>query len=368
MAWFKKRALAHRRGAQRSETSTKGMNYKPFVSVVFSSYNEEKYIGDKIKNILSSDYPKDKMEILVGSDGSTDGTNKIISEVSNNKNVRAFMFKERRGKISVISDLIKEAKGDILVFCDTRQIFGKEAIGHLVANFNDKKIGCVSGELMFERDEENTGVSTGVGVYWSYEKIIREAESQAHSMIGATGAIYAIRRELYKEPPLNTILDDVYIPLAVVRRGYRSIVDENAKAYDKPARYPREEYRRKVRTLAGNYQIFSMFRDLLVPFKSPVFVPFFSHKLLRIIAPFFIIALFLTSAALARQGLYRFALAAQIVFYALAVSGGLLYHAKRRSIPVKLAYVAFMFCEMNLAALAGLYRFVFGKQGVVWEK
>lgn len=331
----------------------KDLRYKPFVSVIFSSHNEEAYIENKIRNLLDSDYPEDKLEILIGSDGSDDKTNEILARVKEGR-VRTFIFTERRGKVSVINDLVKEANGEILVLCDTRQTFERDAIGHLAANFKDRSVGCVSGELIFEKGDGDTAVSQGVGVYWNYEKFIRKCESAAYSMVGATGAIYAIRRELYSPPPANTILDDVYIPLSAARRGYRCIVEEKARAYDKPALTPSQEYKRKVRTLCGNHQIFAMFKDLFNPFSSVVAAPLFSHKFLRTVAPFFMIAAFVSNIFIVTGSpFYVFFMVAQGLFYVLAIFG---------------SPVPYMFCHMNFTALVGLYRFVFGKQNIAWEK
>lgn len=339
--------------SKKSASAHKCISYKPFVSVVFSAYNEEAMIERKLNNLLESQYPADKLEILVGSDGSDDGTNKILSRIAD-KRVHTFIFNKRRGKISVINDMAPKAKGEILVFCDARQLFDKNAISNLAANFKDERIGCVSGTLVFETGK-NRGVSEGIGAYWKYETFIRRYESAVHSMIGAAGAIYAVRKKLYSSPPANTILDDVYIPLAIARRGYRCIVDETAIAYDKPACAPGVEFGRKARTLAGNYQIFGMFKDLLVPFRNPVSMPLISHKLLRVLAPFFMIVLFMSNLFLAASNtFYAALLIGQILFYILAMT--------------KLSAAAYMFCIMNFAALAGLYRFLFGKQEVAWEK
>lgn len=345
----------------------KDMSYKPSISVIISCYNEEAHIEKKINNLLRSDYPKEKLEILIGSDGSRDKTNDILLRISDNR-VRVFAFQKRRGKVSVLNDVVPKASGDILVFCDVRQNFDENAISHLVANFADEKVGCVSGELVFEKSASSNGVSEGVNRYWDYEKFMRREESAIHSMVGATGAIYAIRRKLYSPPPRDTVLDDVYIPLAIVRKGYRSIWDEEAKAYDRPALTPQEEYRRKVRTLAGNYQIFGMFKDLLIPFRSPVGIALISHKLFRVIAPFFMISMFFSNLIIAKTANYAFFMICQILFYIFAILGGMTYEKRRERLITKMASTIYMFCLLNFTALAGLYRFLFKKQEIAWEK
>lgn len=345
----------------------KDTDFKPLVSVIMSAYNEGSYIEKKIRNLLESDYPKEDLEILVGSDGSTDATDLILSRMAN-KIVKVFIYKERRGKPSVINDLVPKAKGEILVFCDVRQMFEKNAISHLVTNFADDNVGCVSGELVFENFEQDTEVARGVGIYWNYEKFIRKCESAIHSMVGATGAIYAIRKGLYSPVPSDIVLDDVYIPLNIARMGYRSILDQEAKAYDRPALAASEEYKRKVRTLAGNYQIFFMFKDLLVPFLNPVSLALVSHKLFRVIAPFFMISLFVSNLFMAIDGSYIIPLTAQVTFYALAALGAITCRQRNKKFIVKIASAAYMFCLLNFTALVGLYRFLAGKQKIVWER
>lgn len=345
----------------------KDINYKPSVSVIFSAYNEERLIQKKIDNLLNSAYPADKLEILVGSDGSTDGTNKILSQILNSR-VKPFIFPERRGKVNVLNKLAPKAKGDILVFCDTRQVFDADAISNLAVNFNDKKIGCVSGNLLFLDSSKDNGMSKGAWVYLKYERFIRNCESAAHSMVGAAGAIYAIRKDLYSPPPKDTILDDVYIPLSIVRRGFRSIFDSTAKAYDMPASTSMVEYRRKARTLAGNYQIFSMFGDLFIPFKSPVSLQLISHKLLRVLAPFFMVALLISNIFIVSKDYYGLFLISQVFFYVLAMVGAITYKNKNKKLFIRFASTIYVFCLMNFTALVGLYRYIFKKQDIAWER
>lgn len=345
----------------------KDMGYKPFVSIVMSAHNEERAIEKKVINLLHSDYPEDKIEILAGSDGSTDNTNNILSRIAE-KRVRVFIFPARRGKASVLNDLVEKARGEVIVFCDVRQAFSADAISHLAANFADGSVGCVSGELILKDENNSTGVSHGVGVYWNYEKFIRKNESAFNSIVGATGAIYAIRKSMYSPPPRDIILDDVYIPLAIAKRGLRCICDEEAKAFDAPAEAYREEYRRKTRTHTGNYQIFMIFKELFIPFRSKVAMPLFSHKLMRILSPFFLILLFMSNIALAKNGPYGLFLVCQAVFYIFAMIGWATHKDRSTKMIIKFAYTLYMFCVMNLTAIVGFYRFLFGKQSIAWEK
>ncbi|MFC1510678.1 glycosyltransferase, partial [Candidatus Omnitrophota bacterium] len=209
-----------------------------------------------------------------------------------------------------------------------------------------------------------------VSFYWRYEKFMRSAESRLHSMLGATGAIYAIRRELFHPIPNDVILDDMYVPLKIVEDGYRAIFDGAAKAYDEVAKSPVEEHRRKTRTLFGNYQIFGLFAPLFNPIKSPIAIQLFSHKLLRVIVPFFLILLFILNCSLLGQNLYQIILLLQVTFYVMALVGGLARNKKCGMLMplLKVCYVFYVFCLLNFSALSGFIRFLLGSQRVTWNK
>lgn len=211
-----------------------------------------------------------------------------------------------------------------------------------------------------------TGVSKGMDAYWRYEKFLRKHESVSGSMLGATGAIYAIRHRLYSELPMDVLVDDMYIPLAIVRKGYRAVFDPEAKAYDLPSQKGREELKRKVRTLAGNYQIFRSFPDLFVPLKSPVAWQFFSHKFLRLMVPYLLVILFLLNAAMLGHFFYGMLFILQIAFYALAGTEWLLarFGYRRKG----LGYLPYMFCLLNYSALMGLVRYLQKEKRAAWEK
>jgi len=342
-------------------------DFEPSVSIVLSVWNEEDVIRQKIENLLSLDYPHEKIEIIIGSDGSTDRTDAIIEEF-HEKRVSLVKNTSRRGKMVTINELIKRAKSEIIVFTDARQKFDANVIKRLIGNFTDAKVGCVSGELMFSKKDDAT--AKGINLYWSYEKFIRRVESDIHSMLGATGAIYAIRKELYVPIPNNVILDDMFVPLKIIQKGYRAIFDSSAKAYDEVADNPREEHRRKARTLFGNYQIFWIFRSMFIPFKSPIAIQLFSHKFLRVIVPFLMIALFVINWFLIKGEVYRFIFILQVSFYVMAIIGGLARNQNYGILKIisKICYVPYVFCLLNLSALAGFLRFARARQGVVWDK
>lgn len=345
----------------------KKSDFFPTVTVVISVWNEEDVIESKIQNLLSLDYPKEKLEIFIGSDGSTDQTNTIVEKFKS-ENVFLIASAERRGKMVMNNKLVAKSKAEIIVFSDARQIFKTNAIKELVFNFADSHIGCVSGELVFS--EKGGGTAKGVGLYWRYEKFLRNQESKVHSMLGATGAIYAIRRELYIPIPEECVLDDVFVPLKIIQKGYRAIFDSDVIAFDKAADNPREEYSRKVRTLFGNYQIFSMCLSLFNPLKSPIAIQLFSHKFLRVLVPFFMIGIFFINILLINQNLYKHILSLQLAFYGLAFLGMCTRDNKEgflRGVS-KVSCVPYIFCLLNFSALMGFVRFIQSNQAVVWEK
>jgi cellulose synthase/poly-beta-1,6-N-acetylglucosamine synthase-like glycosyltransferase len=334
----------------------------PTVSVLMSVYNEERNIEKKIQSLFELDYPEPRIEILIGSDGSTDGTDKKIEGVTvSAKSIRFFKHKQRMGKPSILNLLAKEAKGELLVFTDARQRLDKSSVDELVKNFADPKVGSVSAELHFEGN--GTKTSDGMGLYWNYEKFIRKSESKIGSMCGATGALYCIRRELFTQLPEDLILDDVYLPMKIVENGYRAIFDKNAKIYDHYSEDAGEEFLRKSRTLAGNFQIFAYLSWLANPFKSMVSWQFISHKFLRLIAPYLLAAVFIVNFYLRNSGnLYQLTLFLQIAFYAFAFCGAFFKHKNR------FFDAAYLFCVLNFAAVIGLYRFITKNQDVLWEK
>ena len=342
-----------------SPKPTKRAPVEPTVSILLSVFNEEAVLPEKLENLLCLDYPREKREILVGSDGSTDRTEAIVKGYEK-KGVRLVASSPRAGKPRMLNRLARQATGDVLVFTDARQTLDPKAIRFLVENFADPSVGCVSGELLLESRGEALG--EGVGFYWSYEKFIRQKESAIDSVIGATGALYALRKSLFRELPDETILDDVYLPMQAVSLGFRTLFEPRALVFDEVSSSARKEYDRKVRTLAGNYQSFIQLAPMLNPFQSRVAAQFLSHNLLRILAPFFLIALFLSNGYLLKHPFYRILFIGQMLFYGVASLGALAPAAIRRFFSAP-----YVFCLLNLSALAGLYRFLTGRQQVTWK-
>ena len=349
-------------------------DFLPRVSVILSAFNEEKYIERKIQNLLQLDYPEELLEIIIGSDGGSDTTDQIISKFKEHQ-IRFFRFVANQGKPQVINSLVREARGEILLFTDARQDFDPKAVKALVKNFSDPKVGCVSGELLF-KDIRSGNIGKGMDAYWRYEKFLRKLESKIDSMLGATGAIYAIRKHLYTALPPQILADDMYLPLSIIAKGFRAVFEGDSIAYDHTSGKGKEEFKRKVRTLAGNYQIFQLLPSLMIPFKSPISVQLFSHKFLRLLIPFFQMLIFISSFLLIRETPYQIIFWMQVLFYALAYWESsretLRVHSADRThqSPRKkgLGYIPYTFCLLNYAAMIALFQFLSKKTKSNWEK
>ncbi len=342
-------------------------NIEPAVSIIVAVHNEEDVIRQKIQNLLEIDYPGDKKEILIGSDASSDKTHEIIQQF-NAANIKLHINSIRQGKMSILNMLVPKAQNQIIIFTDARQIFEKDAIRKLVSNFADPTVGSVSGELVFHQREGNT--AKGISLYWRYEKFIRLQESHVHSMLGATGAIYAIRKELFVPGPITTVLDDMLTPFRIIKQGYRAIFDDTAHAYDHVADNPKEEFSRKTRTLYGNYQIFALCPEMFNPFQSPIALQLISHKLLRVVIPFFLIILFIINYQLRQEDVFSRLWILQIIFYTMALIGQLIRNTTVGPLKwlSKICYVPYIFCLLNYAALVGFFKFLTSQQQVTWQK
>lgn len=326
----------------------------PNVSIIMAARNEEARLPAKLDNLGLLDYPRELLQIIVASDGSTDGTAGILR---GHANIFPVILDESNGKAFALNEAVKLAAGDILVFLDVRQTVDANAISELVACFADPDVGAVSGELLLETAP---GISSesALGIYWKIEKTVRKLESASGSVVGVTGAIYAIRRELYAEIPQGTILDDVFVPMNVARMGKRVIFQPSAIARDRVFSETGREFSRKVRTLTGNYQLLRLAPWLLSP-ANPLLFRFISHKLLRLAVPLLLVLMLLASA-LAHGPAYRAAFWLQIGFYVLATIGALIPSAQK----FKPAAIAGTFVMLNVAAAVAFYNFVAGRNRV----
>lgn len=332
----------------------------PPVSIVMVVRNEAAILGRKLRNLLALEYPE-KLEIIVVSDGSSDETNAILGEFARKNGIRSVFLPAASGKAAGLNEATKMATGEVVVFTDARQMVEPKALGLLMENFADPTVGCASGELVLG-DPASGEASHGVGLYWRVEKAIRDRESDCGSVVGATGAFYAVRRNLLVPLPAETILDDVYIPMHVARQGSRVVFDSRAHAWDVAPQGTGREFARKVRTLTGNYQLLQL-APWLLSGKNPLRFEFVSHKLFRLLVPFALTAALLACLWL-RQPLYRTALFLQLGFYALALFA-ILQHG--RGLLSRAADAAFTFLLLNAAAMVAFGNFVSGRKPV-WTR
>jgi poly-beta-1,6-N-acetyl-D-glucosamine synthase len=306
----------------------------PGVSVIIAARDEARRLPARIENILASDYPADRLQIIVASDGSRDDTADELAPYADR--IRLLLLPPS-GKAGALNAAVSAASHPLLVFADARQRFAPDAIRRLVPHFDDPAVGAVSGELML--DPGSSTIGDGVGAYWTYEKWLRRREAIVGSTLGVTGAIYAMRRSLWRPLPADKILDDVMAPMRVVLDGYRVTFDDQARAYDEAAKDASAELRRKSRTLAGNYQLLAREPRLLLPFVNPVWLQFVSHKVGRLMVPYALVALLASNVWLASWSLfYALVLAAQLGFYGLAAYGALLDHRMKQA-PAKVREV-----------------------------
>jgi GT2 family glycosyltransferase len=336
---------------------------EPTVSIIVAAHNEGACIEDRIENLLALDYPAGRRQIIVGSDGSTDDTASRASRFVE-AGVRVHAFRRWRGKAAVLNRLVMSASGEIVLFAAARQRFDPGVIRQLVSHFADPTVGAVSGELMLSVDGAGISMGRGTSFYWRYEKFIRFHESRAASTVGATGAIYAIRRSLFEPIPTDTILDDVLIPLRIVRKGFFVQFEPKARAFQAVSASAHQECVRKRRTIAGMYQLFSRERWLLSPRQNPLWFETISHKGLRLVLPCLHAMLFATSMALMDGFIYLAALVGQVGFYSAAVTGHVFRNVKRPAVVT----VPYAMCLMLWATVEGFARFITDRQRVTWEQ
>lgn len=330
----------------------------PSVSILLAACNEAANIGRKLDNLAALDYPRDRLEILVGSDASTDATEDIAR--GHPVGARVFRF-DRVGKTGVLNRLVPQARGDLLVMMDARQRVDIDCLRRLAAHFDDPAVGAVGAELALT-DADGCETSEGVGVYWRYEKWLRRRESDLGLLTGLSGALYAIRRNLYEPPDDNVMLDDVMIPLASACRGYLLRVDDHIKMYDRLADEDRE-FHRKSRTLLGNFQLFGHLLRHQRPFPARLVFSLVSHKVCRAFTPIALIGLLVGSLLMPGGPARTALLAGQGAVYGL----GLLGLASGGRWKSRLVSVCTTFVVLNGAAAVAMARYATGRYRTAWK-
>lgn len=331
---------------------------EPTVSVLVAAFNEEDVIAAKIENSLALDYPADRLEIVVASDGSTDDTNAIAARYADGTRVRLLAFPDNRGKLAALNDVIPQLTGEIVVFSDASSMLRPESIRVLLASFADPAVGAVSGAYVV-RNPAQSALGKQEDFYWRFETSLKAAEAELSSTLGAHGALYAIRRELYPFPQRSVINDDFVIPLRIVARGYRAVYEPGAVAVEEA--HEMEGFRRRVRITRGNIQQLRELPRLLMPPRPVPLFFFVSHKAMRLLVPPAMITCLVANLLLPGSPLYRLLLAGQLAFYALAL-GGAVFPLRPR-----LLRLPYYFAMVNAAFLVALFERAVRRGQVAWH-
>jgi cellulose synthase/poly-beta-1,6-N-acetylglucosamine synthase-like glycosyltransferase len=335
----------------------------PMVTILVPAYNEEKVIREKCENALALDYPKQRLEILVASDASTDATTSIVRSFSH-PSIRCIDFPDRSGKTGVINASLPEATGEIIVFTDANTMFRPDALTRLIAGYEDPSVGAVCGHVRLVPPANAHKVHKEIA-YREFEARMKYIEGLFGATIGAFGGFYSIRKELFTPLPANAFSnDDFLIPMHILSRGYRVIFTRDALATEDTGKSIEDEFKRRVRIGAGNFQSFSLLPGMLNPCKGTRFFFYFSHKLLRWFSPFILLAILVANILLWPFPLYRLLLAGQLALYGMALCGFLLAGLHRYPPVITSLY---HFVSMNVALLSGFFRFFKGIKSSVWE-
>jgi cellulose synthase/poly-beta-1,6-N-acetylglucosamine synthase-like glycosyltransferase len=331
----------------------------PPVTMVVTAHNEEARIKEKIKNCLAVDYPHDKLEIIIVSDASDDGTDDIVRSFAD-RGVQLLRIEEHRGKHYGQGRGIQKAATDIVVLSDATTFLKADAVRKIVRSFADPKIGVVSGEDVIPETERGT---SGEGAYVRYEMKLRSLEAAAGSLVGASGCFFSIRKKL-AETWVDDLSSDFYMPIVAYMNGYRTIPEPEAIGYYQVLGDPAKEFRRKVRTVLHGLEVLFMFKRILNPFRYGFYsLQMASHKLLRWLVPFFLLVVLIANGALVNDGLfYRLALLGQLILYCMAI----LAYAVPKLQEISIFRIPLFFCMVNLSILGGWYQFLRGEKQVVW--
>ena len=344
----------------------------PEVTFMVAAYNEERWIGDKIRNSLALNYPRDKIRFYFVTDGSTDSTPTIITDFA--KGDKEFMIQlfhqpERRGKIAAVERVMEFVVTPIVVFTDANTDLNKEAIRKMIRHYKDPRVGAVAGEKRVAMSDKDEATGAGEGIYWKYESLLKKWDAELYSAIGAAGELFSIRTSLYRPVPPDTLIEDFYMTMKIAMAGYLIAYEPEAYAVEGHSASIGEELKRKIRIAAGALQVVWRLKPLLNPFKYGwLSLQYIAHRVLRwTIAPLALPLLFIINIVLALAGVPWFGMImlCQLIFYGLAILG---WYFERRKMKIKIFFVPYYFCMMNYAMYRGFFRWISGSQSVVWEK
>ena len=337
--------------------------FEPTVSIIITAYNEEKSIRSKIENTLRINYPNERLEILVASDGSTDNTDAIVEEYCE-MNVRLFRQEGRVGKTTTQNKAVEQACGEIILFSDATTMYQPDVLRAILPNFADLSVGCVAGKLIYV-NHSNSGVGKGAKSYWSYETLLKESESKACSLIGVSGCLYAVRKSVYV-PMYPEACSDFLICTLIYRLGFRSVYEPSAICTEETNRRTDKEFQMRVRIIAQTFTDLWRNRDMLNPLRTGLFaVQLISHKLLRYLVPVFLLTIFISTGILAFDSvLFAMIFILQIIFYSIAL---LTWVLESRNLKLGILTIPLYFVLTNLASAIGFYKFLRGEHFAQWE-
>jgi cellulose synthase/poly-beta-1,6-N-acetylglucosamine synthase-like glycosyltransferase len=343
--------------------TVKRREYAPNVTILITAYNEENVIREKLKNTFEIDYPPEKLEILIASDGSTDRTDEIVRKFSA-RGVKLFRQEGRKGKTYTQNKAVETATGEIILFSDATTMYRQNVLREMLPNFADESVGCVAGKLIYV-DHTKSNVGKGARSYWNYETFLKEAESRACSLIGASGCLYAVRRSAY-QPMYAEACSDFLICTVVYRQGLRSVYEPNAVCTEETNRQADKEMRMRVRVISQTFTDLWRNREMLNPFRSGFYaVELFSHKVLRYAVPLFLILILISSLVLAFHSLFFTVIyALQVLFYLAAFIGWIL---EKKNVKIGVFAIPLYFVLANLASALAFYKFMQGENYARWE-
>jgi cellulose synthase/poly-beta-1,6-N-acetylglucosamine synthase-like glycosyltransferase len=338
------------------------LGHSPKISFLIAAYNEEANIGRKIEQTLSLDYPAEKLEILVLSDGSTDHTDEIVRAISDPR-VRLLRLEPRRGKTAAQNRGARQAGGEILVFSDATTVYHPQALRFLVSRYEDPTVGAASGRYQYFDPEGNSPTGLGTIAFWNYENMLKMMQSRIRTISGCCGCIYSVRKSAYTELP-DYVISDLVQPLWVIQKGFRVVFEDRALAYEETTRSAGEEFSMRVRVVTRGIRGLLSVPDVLTPWKFGwVSFQLFSHKILRWLISFFLIGLFADTALLADQPVFRLFLVLQALFYVWALVTMAVPLQKKW----KILGIPLYFCLLNAAAFCSVIEVLRGRKYVTWE-
>lgn len=346
-------------------------NFEPEVCLFVTAYNEKDYVDQKVENSLQLDYPNEKIQYLWVTDGSDDGTPDILRQY---KNTEVYHLPERRGKMHAMNRGMQFVRAPLVIFSDTNTLLNKNAIREIVAAFSNPKVGCVAGEKRIIENETDAAAAAGEGLYWRFESWVKKLDAELNSAVGAVGELFAIRRELFEEVEIDTVLDDFIVSLRIAQKGYKIAYTPNAYAEETASLNVQEELKRKIRIAAGGIQSLFRLAALLNPLKYGLLSwQYFSHKVLRwTLAPVSLFLLFVFNGVIVAvnnlwlvAGFYSLFFYFQVLCYLLALIG---WFFENRRLRFKTLFVPYYFVSINYASVRGIFRYLRGRQPAGWEK